>query len=58
MAIDSAALDELRRGFRGELLTTQNLGYEDARLVWNAMVARLERDGGQATDRDRAVREH
>jgi FAD/FMN-containing dehydrogenase len=37
-AIDSAALDELRRGFRGELLTTQDLGYEDARLVWNAMV--------------------
>ena len=37
-AIDSAALDELRRGFRGELLTTQDPGYEDARLVWNAMV--------------------
>lgn len=36
--IDSTALDELRRGFRGELLTTQDLGYEDARLVWNAMV--------------------
>ena len=40
MAIDSAALDELRRSFRGELLTTQDLGYEDARLVWNAMVVK------------------
>lgn len=36
--IDSTAFDELQRGFRGELLTTRDAGYEEARLVWNAMV--------------------
>ncbi|MEX0710076.1 MAG: FAD-binding oxidoreductase [Chloroflexota bacterium] len=38
--IDDAALGELREGFRGELITPANAGYEEARLVWNASIDR------------------
>ncbi len=35
---DERALDALRSGLRGPLLCSGDLGYEDARKIWNAMV--------------------
>ena len=36
--IDETALQQLREGFRGELLQEDDEGYDPARRVWNAMV--------------------
>src|SRR5690242_16103443 len=39
-ALDSAALADLARGFRGELVRPGDAGYDDHRRVWNASVER------------------
>jgi hypothetical protein len=36
--VDPVAFGELYRGFRGELLTEHDPEYDQARVVWNAMV--------------------
>jgi FAD/FMN-containing dehydrogenase len=37
-APDSAKVDELRKGFSGQVLTPQDGDYDEARKLWNAMV--------------------
>jgi FAD/FMN-containing dehydrogenase len=37
-ALDDAAVDGLRAGFDGELVTPTDPGYDEARRTWNAMV--------------------
>jgi hypothetical protein len=36
--IDAGAVAELRKGFRGQILTSRDEGYDEARTVWNAAV--------------------
>jgi FAD/FMN-containing dehydrogenase len=35
VSVSSTALDSLRKGFSGELLTSGDAGYDDARALWN-----------------------
>jgi FAD binding domain-containing protein len=37
---EALPLDELRRDFRGPLITSDDLGYEDVRRIWNAAIAK------------------
>jgi FAD/FMN-containing dehydrogenase len=39
-SIDSAAVEALRAGLRGQAILPGQLGYDDARTVWNAMFDR------------------
>ena len=38
MAIEMGAVDELRKGLRGAVITAADSGYDEARRVWNAMI--------------------
>lgn len=38
MAIESAALDRLRRSFAGAVIVPGDSGYDDARSLYNAMI--------------------
>ncbi|MFB6130978.1 MAG: FAD-binding oxidoreductase, partial [Salinigranum sp.] len=38
--LDGADVDDLRTAFRGEVLTPDDEGYDEARRVWNAMIDR------------------
>lgn len=38
--IDAASCESLQAGLRGELLTPESAGYEEARTIWNAMIDR------------------
>jgi FAD/FMN-containing dehydrogenase len=38
MAIQAARIEELRSGFKGEILLPGSDGYESARKIWNAMI--------------------
>src|SRR5690242_17186840 len=40
-ALDGALVEELRAGFRGDLLRPGDLGYDEARTLWNAMISRM-----------------
>ena len=40
VSVSSSALDSLRRGFAGELLTPGAAGYDDARSLWNGDIDR------------------
>jgi FAD/FMN-containing dehydrogenase len=40
LRVDQAALDELRRGFRGQIILPSDLVYDEARTVFNAMIDR------------------
>jgi hypothetical protein len=36
--LDRTTIEELRPRLRGPLLAAGDLGYDDARLIWNAMI--------------------
>ena len=40
MAVDDAAVDELRAAFRGELVSPADDGYEEHRKIWNGSIDR------------------
>ena len=39
-ALNTAHVEDLRQGFRGELMQSGHLGYESARRVWNGNIDR------------------
>ncbi|UCD63987.1 MAG: FAD-binding oxidoreductase [Candidatus Zixiibacteriota bacterium] len=40
VAVDTSKLEKLSASFRGELLTSADPGYDQARTIWNAMIDR------------------
>src|SRR5512143_1384625 len=40
MTLDSSAIESLKDGLRGSLFLPEDVGYEKARTVWNAMIDR------------------
>ncbi len=38
--VDERAVEELKTGFRGEVLQPDDDGYDEARSIWNAMIDR------------------
>jgi FAD/FMN-containing dehydrogenase len=39
-ALDRAAIEAFRRGFRGQMLLARDAGYDSARRIWNASIAK------------------
>ena len=56
MAINQTSVDRLRQGFGGEILLPDDLRYEDARTVFNAMINRRPGIIAQCTSVDDVVR--
>ncbi len=41
--VNDVAIDAFAAGFRGSLLTSKDMDYNEARTIWNAMIDRLPR---------------
>ncbi len=53
---DQTALDELRRGFTGEIIVPGDLAYDEARTIFNAMIDRRPSGIAQCAGVDAVVR--
>ena len=40
MSLTQTIIDDLKADLRGEVLQPQDVGYDDARTIWNAMINR------------------
>ena len=50
--MERKVIDQLRAGFRGDILLPEDPGYDDARKIWNAMIDRKPAMIAQCTQAD------
>ena len=50
--MERKAIDQLRAGFRGDILLPEDPGYDEARKIWNAMIDRRPAMIAQCTQAD------